>query len=43
MHARAHTHTQVDQNRSPGMNRNIGEVPTSDFKKPYTRDYGKGR
>ena len=26
----------VDHNRSPGLNRNFDELPTDDFKKPYT-------
>ena len=29
--------TPVDTARSPGMNRNFGNVPQSDFKKPYSR------
>ena len=33
----------VDTARSPGINRNFGDVPQSDFKKPYSGPGGAGR
>jgi hypothetical protein len=33
--------SNVDTARSPGMSRNFGGVPQSDFKKPYSGGAGK--